>query len=187
MVLKQKQALSKYYSGLSSEEDERPEPNDQLARELDNLDIVSPVDLGWEPVLGIVARTLVFVTQDMGIPHRLLAQSLAEYKRKRGRDGDIFWASWRFLPFVLEQSLRKESSSGNIAVLEDMRRLLLRKGLTMFRGVEPVNKHITVPEFYRVSPRRYLWLDMPESMGLDYAFEVIENDSRQGESNQGSV
>ena len=34
---------TKYYSSFSSEEDERPEPNDQLARELDNLDAVSPL------------------------------------------------------------------------------------------------------------------------------------------------
>ncbi len=73
---------AKYYSGLSSEEDECPEPNDQLARELDNLDAVSPLALGWKPELRIISRGLLFVTQDMGIPRSLLAQSLDEYKRK---------------------------------------------------------------------------------------------------------
>lgn len=167
---------AKYYSGLSSEEDEGLEPNDQLARELDNLDIVSPLDLGWKPELDIVSRTLLFVTQDMGMPYGLLAQSLAEYKRKRNRDGDIFWASWRFLPFILEQNLEKESSPENIAVLEDMLGLLLRKGLIMFRGVEPITEYFTLPEFYQVSPRGYSWPDMPESMGVDYKFEVIKDD-----------
>jgi len=167
---------AKYYSDLSSEEDERLEPNDQLARELDNLDGASPLDLGWKPELHIVSRTLLFLTRDMGIPRSLLAQSLAEYKRKRNRDGDIFWASWRFLPFILEQNLEKESSPGNIAVLEDMLRLLFRKELTMFRGVEPVTEYFALPEFYQAPPRRYSWPDMPESIGVDYKFEVIKDD-----------
>ncbi len=37
---------AKYNSGLSSEEDEGSNPNDQLARELDNLDVVSPYSFG---------------------------------------------------------------------------------------------------------------------------------------------
>jgi len=167
---------AKYYSGLSSEEDERLEPNDQLARELDNLDIVSPLDLGWKPELDIVSRTLLFVTQDMGMPYGLLAQSLAEYKRKRNRDGDIFWASWRFLPAILEQNLEKGNSPENIAVLENMLGLLLRKELIMFHGVEPITEYFTLPEFYQISPRGYSWPDMPESMGVDYKFEVIKDD-----------
>jgi len=167
---------AKYYSGLSSEEDERPEPNDQLARELDNLDAVSPLDLGWKPELDIVSRTLLFVTQDMGIPRSLLTQSLAEYKRKRNRDGDIFWASWRVLPSILEQNLEKESSPSNIAVMEDMLKLLFRKGITMFRGVEPITKYFTLPEFYQVSPRHYSWPNIPETVRVDYKFEVIRHD-----------
>ena len=167
---------AKYYSGLSSEEDERLEPNDQLARELDNLDIVSPLNLGWKPELDIVSRTLLFVTQDVGIPRSLLAQSLGEYKRKRNREGDIFWASWRVLPFILEQDLEKENSPGNIAVMEDMLKLLFRNGLTMFRGVEPVAEYFTLPEFYQVPSRHYPWPDIPESIRVDYKFEVIRDD-----------
>lgn len=167
---------AKYYSGLSSEEDERPEPNDQLARELDNLDAVSCAALGWKSQLDIASRMLLFVTRDMGIPHDLLAQSLAEYKRKRNRDGDIFWTSWRFLPPILEQSLEKENIPGNIAVLRDMLGLLLRKGLIMFHGVEPVARHFFLPEFYHLAAREYLWPDIPESPGVDYVFEVIRND-----------
>lgn len=167
---------AKYYSGLSSEENERPEPNDQLARELDNLDAVSPVHLGWKPRLDIASRTLLFVTQHMGIPHELLAKSLAEYRRKRNKDGDIFWTSWRFLPSILEQSLEKENIPENIAVLEDMLSLLLRKELIMFRGVEPVTEYFALPGFYHITARKYLWPDMPESLGIDYTFEVKRND-----------
>ena len=167
---------AKYYSGLSSEEDERPEPNDQLARELDNLDTVSCVTLGWKPRVDITSRTLLFVTQHMGIPGDLLAQSLAEYRRKRDKEGDMFWTSWRFLPSILEHSLEKESIPENIAVLEDMLRLLLRKELTTFRGVEGITKYFALPEFYHIPARKYLWPAIPKSLGADYIFEVIRNE-----------
>ena len=164
---------AKYYSGLSSEEGERLAPNDQLARELDNLDSVSSIDVGWKPELDIASRTLLFVTQHMGIPHNLLAQSLAEYRRKRNKDGDIFWTSWRFLPYILERSLKNERVPENVAVLEDMLRLLMRKGLTMFLGVEPVNEYFIIPEFYHIIARNYTWPKIPESPGINYTFEVM--------------
>ncbi len=164
---------AKYYSGLSSEEDERIEPNDQLARELDNLDVVSCGDLGRRPNLDIASRTLLFVTQDMGIPRTLLMQSLAEYTRKRHKGGDIYWASWRFLPTILEQSLEAETVQENIAVMEDMLKVLLRKGLVMFAGVAPVTEHFALPEFYHLSPTRYSWPYVPESLDVDYTFEVV--------------
>lgn len=163
---------AKYYSGLSSEEGDRAEPNDQLARELDNLDAVSCATLGWGTHLEIASRVLLFVTQDMGIPRDLLVQSLAEYTRKRKRDADIFWASWRFLPSILEQSLKKESVPENRAVLADMLTLLLRKELIMFGGVEPITEYFALPEFYHFTPTKYSWPVIPASLDIDYAFEV---------------
>jgi hypothetical protein len=163
---------AKYYSGLSSEEDERIEPNDQLARELDNLDVVSCATLGWKPHLDIASRVILFVTQDMGIPRDLLARSLDEYTRKRHRDGDIFWASWRFLPSILERSLEEASVPENKAILEDMLALLLRKELVMFGGVEPVTEFFALPEFYHFTPSKFSWPDIPESLDIDYLFEV---------------
>jgi hypothetical protein len=165
---------AKYRSGLSSQEDENESPNDQLARELDNLDTVSPMNLHWSPDLTILSRSLLFITQDMGMPRNLLAESLAEYTRKRNRDGDIFWTSWRFLPTILEQSLERQSSSENIAVLEDMLNVLLRKGLIMFYGVEPVCEFFIIPQFYQITERGYLWPDIPRPMDIDYNFEVME-------------
>jgi len=165
---------SKYYSGLSSEEDDRPVPNDQLARELDNLDAVSPVQLGWPPHLQVSSRRIVFVTQDMGMPRHLLAQSLSEYRRKRGREGDIFWASWRYLPGILERSRQEECQPEQGAVLEDMLKLLLRKGLVMFRGVESVEADFEVPEFYHSTPTRYAWPNITESWIILYEFEGVK-------------
>jgi len=166
---------AKYYSGLSSEEDERPEPSDQLARELDNLDAVSCVALGWKPELDIASRMLLFVTQHMGMPHDLLTQSVAEYRRKRNKDGDIFWTSWRFLPSILEKNLETTFDVGHRAVLEDMLKLLLRKELTMFYGVEPVTQQFKLSgfEFYQLSPRNYRWPDIPKTLRLLYEYKSV--------------
>lgn len=165
---------AKYRSGLSSEEDEGESANDQLARELDNLDRISSGNLHWSPSPIIASRSLLFVTQDMGMPRNLLAQSLAEYNRKRQRDGDIFWTSWRCLPAILEQSLAEQNSTENIAVLEDMLNLLLRKELIMFHGVEPIFECYTIPHFYQITEKRYSWPHIPEATDIDYRFEVMK-------------
>lgn len=166
---------AKYYSGLSSDEDERPEPNDQLARELDNLNAVSCTLPGWASQLDIASRTLLFVTQDMGMPRDLITQSLAEYKRKRNRNGDIFWTSWRFLPSMLELAIEKEKVTEHIAVLEDMHNLVLRKGFVMFHGIEPVTEYFTVPDFYHIIESKYSWPNIPESLVINYTYEVMQN------------
>ena len=167
---------AKYYSGLSSDEDERPEPNDQLARELDNLHGVSCASLGWASQLNIASRTLLFITQDMGMPPALLAQSLDEYKRKRKRDSDIFWTSWRFLPSILERAIEKERVTEHIAVLGDMLSLVLRKGLIMFQGIEPLTEDFAVPDFYHITQSKYAWPDIPESLEINYIYEVLKNE-----------
>jgi len=165
---------AKYYSeGLSSEEDESAKPNDQLARELDNLDAVSCAALGWKTHLDVVSRVLLFVTKDMGIPRDLLAQSLDGYTRKRHREGDIYWVSWRFLPSILEQNLAIESNAEHMTVMKDMLTLLLRKGLTMFRGVEPISEYFDLPAFYRSTPSKYSWPDVPEHLAIDYTYEEV--------------
>ena len=163
---------AKYHSGLSSDEDERPEPSNQLARELDNLDTISCVALGWSPWLNIASRTLLFVTQDMGMPHEPLAQSLSEYNHKRNKDGDIFWTSWRFLPSTLEKMLESEIAPTHRAVLEDMHKLLLRKELVMFRGVERITNEFNLSsfEFYQESLRNYDWSDVNRAFKISYEY-----------------
>jgi len=163
---------AKYCSGLSSEENESDAPNDQLARELDNLDVVSCATLGWRTHSEIASRMLLFITQDMGIPCDLLARSLAEYARKRGKKGDIYWSSWRFLPSILARRLEEEITQESRAVLDDMLMLLLRKGLIMFGGVDPVAEFFTLPEFYHPTPTRYSWPDVRDVPCTDYVYEV---------------
>ena len=168
---------AKYYSDLSSEEDERAEPNDQLARELDNLDAVSCATFGWNPQLHIVSRRLLFITQHMGMPRRLVARSLAEYQLKRNKQGDIYWTSWRFLLPILENNLKQENSPQNIAVMEDMLELLLRKGLSVFRGIDPITMRFEIPQFYVMPRRAYTWPMIPAQIRVTFKYEVRENGS----------
>jgi len=163
---------AKYRSGLSSEEDEGSAPNDQLARELDNLDRITPLALHWPATLTIVSRTLFFITQDMGKPYTLMGQSLGEYQRKRNKTDDIYWTSWRFLQPILEIGIAQTDSTENKAVIEDMLNLMLRKGLTVFRGVEPVSSSFQLPQFYQVSPRLYSWPRISDIPGIGYKYEV---------------
>ena len=57
-----------------------------------------------------------------------------------------------------------------------MLKLLLRKGLIMFHGMEPVTEYFALPEFYRIAERAYSWPYIPESLDMDYIFEVIKDE-----------
>ena len=164
---------AKYRSGISSEEDEGADPGNQLARELDTLMGVTAASLGWPGDLSVESRTLVFVTPDMLMPRADMADAILEYERKRNTEADIFWTSWRFLPAILEKGLTDESDPGRVAVLEDMLALLLRKELTMFGGVEPIERRFSLSdfEFYRSSLRDYRWPAIPEPAVSVRAFE----------------
>lgn len=163
---------AKYYSGLSSEEDDREEPNGQLARELDNLNTISATQLPWSTELQITHRSLVFITQDMKIPENLLSQSVDEYQSKRGSYGDIFWTSWRFLSAILKTRLGVETNTEHRAVLEDMLLLLQRKWLTMFYGVEPVTCELNTADFdfYHITARKFLWPDLATFKPIEYTY-----------------
>jgi hypothetical protein len=149
---------AKYNSGLSSEEDECPAPNDQLARELDNLCELTCAALGWETNHGFGSRILLFVTQDVAMPRDLMERSLNEYRRKRDRESELYWTSWRLLPAILQRSMEQRPGPAQMAVLKDMHALLLRKGLVMFTGVDPLEDGFVVPDFYATLLRKvYAW------------------------------
>ncbi len=158
---------AKYRSGISSDEDEETDPGNQLARELDTLMGVTAASFGWRRELHVESRKLVFVTADMLMPRADIADAIGEYERKRSTEADIFWTSWRFLPAILEKGLTDETDPRRVAVLEDMLALLLRKGLTMFRGVEPVQERLDLSkfEFYRSGSRQYRWPAIPRPTG----------------------
>jgi len=56
--------------------------------------------------------------------------------------------------------------------MADMLALLLRKGLIVFGGVEPITGYFALPEFYHFTPTKYSWPVIPESLDIDYVFEV---------------
>jgi hypothetical protein len=171
---------AKYHSDISSEEDERVEPNDQLARELDNFNNTSPAAFKWRSGLVVVSRNLLYVTQDMSMPRDAIAKSLDEFTRKRKIEGDIFWTSWRFLPIILEKGSKNESDDGHRAVMEDMLSLLLRKGLMMFRGIEPCAERLKLAdyEFYRHRLISYHWPDICKVSEIpwDYKYQGVTHD-----------
>ena len=171
---------AKYHSDISSQEDESIEPNDQLARELDNLNKTSPTTFRWGSGLVVVSCNLMYVTQDMSMPRDAIARSLDEFTRKRKIEGDIFWTSWRFLPLILEKSLTNESDPQHRAVIEDMLSLLLRKGLTMFGGVEPCTECFRLAnfDFYRHRPTSYHWpaICKVSEIHWDYKYKGVTPD-----------
>lgn len=118
---------AKYRSGKSSEATEGDggdgdlvgcRPNDQLAREWDNL-------RGAAVRAGVERFAVVYLTADFGCPVCEIEESEAEYRRKRGAEAEIYWLSWRTLAEVIE-------GSGN-GILRDLGEYLLALELVRFR------------------------------------------------------
>jgi hypothetical protein len=152
---------AKYLSEKSSYENESEHPNDQLARELDSLEVLEPSDLGWNTTKEVVGRSLLYLTQDASIPSTALQESLREYRWKRNRLGTIYWTSWRYLGVILEEQSRGLDEY-QATVLNDIRLLLEKKRLTMFHGMAPLTTSFDKRDytFYSVSPTCYDWPDI---------------------------
>lgn len=113
---------AKYRSGKSSEEsldDDRP--NDQLAREWDNLVRVALREHA-EPLL-------IYLTADVGLPEHEIAASKGEFERKRRFDSPFTcaWLSWRDLPVAI--------SSCSALIADNLRMLADRLDLHYFQGI----------------------------------------------------
>jgi hypothetical protein len=151
---------AKYLSGKSSYEDEGERPNDQLARELDNLEVLEPADLGWDTTKEVVGRSLLYLTPDASIPSTALRESLMEYTRKRDRTGVIYWTSWRYIGAIVEEQ-RQSLDDYQAIVLNDIRQLLEKKELVIFGGMTPlvISFDEQTYTFYSISPTCYDWPD----------------------------
>jgi hypothetical protein len=112
---------AKFRSPKSSEADPESEcPNDQLARECDNL--VRRVRPNQTPVL-------IYLTTDVDVPVGEIEDSIKEYVDDYGKSPPaMLWLSWRHMWVVT-------SASGN-PVLRDLRAMLERLYLYVFHGVE---------------------------------------------------
>ena len=114
---------AKYLSGKSSEADESYEkPNDQLAKEWDNL-IVRAEASNRSPVL-------IYLTAHHVHPYQDINDSISEFLEKRPESArpDIYWLSWRHLYKVCK-------NTGN-PILKDLTLLLDRYNLKFFDGIK---------------------------------------------------
>jgi hypothetical protein len=115
---------AKYRSGKSSfASGEAGPPNDQLAREFDNLRVAAQAD-------RIDRCGVIYLTADVACPRAEIEESAREYLAKRGAMPMLFWLSWRTLPDVLNTDAARGYS-----MLRDLRKLFLRMRLTMFRSL----------------------------------------------------
>ena len=46
----------------------------------------------------------------------------------------------------------------------------------MFHGVEPIKECFILTEFYHITEDKYYWPDIPESLGISYTYEVMQNE-----------
>jgi len=117
---------AKYLSGKSSEADdgadENTKPNDQLAREWDNLKLVAESE-GREPIL-------LYLTAGLSYPSEDINASQEELKTNGKTPGNVCWLTWRYL-----YSVTKKSEN---AMLQDLCDLMDKMQLTFFHGFSPL-------------------------------------------------
>lgn len=147
---------AKYLSGKSSEEcpdDDRP--NDQLAREWDNLVRVARRE-HVEPLL-------IYLTTDVGLPEREIAASESEYERKRGLDTAFTcaWLSWRDLPVAL-------GDCGGL-IARHLRMLASRLELHYFRGISRIRPLDGGTYRFRPGLQRFDWSIEP-ALAIQWGF-----------------
>jgi hypothetical protein len=120
---------AKYLSGKSSEADESAIPNDQLAREWDNLQLIAAGE-GREPIL-------LYLTAGLSFPSEDISASQKELETKRETQGIMCWLSWRHLYTITKNS--------NCEMQKDLSRLMEKMQLTFFHGfsllteITPIN------------------------------------------------
>jgi hypothetical protein len=137
---------AKLNAGKSSDSDDGLQPNDQLAREWDNLRIRA-VSSGSRPLL-------IYLTSHFSMPRAEIEASILEFERKRGTKAEIAWLSWRAIHHTLAASCTDPIQS-------DLHDLLERMGLTQFHGVARV-----IPQqiFWRFEARNAVWSVKPFSL-----------------------
>lgn len=144
---------AKYLSGKSSEATDEEEPNDQLAREWDNLSILSKKD----------NQILLYITADMSYPQIEIEQSKKEYIEKRiGQPSlNIVWLSWREVTKIFSKSQEM--------ILIDLVKVLKKQGLKFYDG-------ITKCDFSEIH-----WHFIPEPMHLSWSTTNYPIEWRFGE------
>lgn len=120
---------AKYHSEKSSFADASPEPNDQLAREMDNLRRMAKRQ-------GIRDYALVYVTAHTLMPKPDIEEAISELAEKTG-DGAadrFYWTSWRRLRAVLAEACTL-CEGFEAAMLADLHTIICQLGLSFFDGI----------------------------------------------------
>ena len=113
---------AKYLSGKSSEADETAsKPQDQLAREWDNL--VCRAGDTFRPIL-------IYLTADLRFPASDINDAISEYTQKRGTSPTICWLSWRHLASVVCDS--------DSQIARALCQMLRRLDLIFYSGTHPI-------------------------------------------------
>lgn len=130
---------AKLYSGKSSGAAEDTRPNDQLAREWDNL----AAQCRDKPIRPL----LIYLTTHYAFPVHDIHESIQEFKAKRGSEPFIAWLSWRELKPLVDRHAESP-------MLLDLSALLERMRLTYFGGVAPM---APVRIDWRFNSNRFDW------------------------------
>ena len=145
---------AKYLSGKSSEADESYEkPNDQLAKEWDNL-IVRAEASNRSPVL-------IYLTAHYVHPYQDINDAISEFLKKRPESAgpDIYWLSWRHLYKVCK-------NTGN-PILKDLTLLLDRYNLKFFDGIKL--EDVCIPWSFKID---FEWQKYTGIQTINWRFET---------------
>jgi len=112
---------SKYLYGKSSKAGGDKLPEDQLAKEWDNL-VLKAQREKCDPFL-------IYVTAHTMFPKGEIESSIREYETKKNRKMSAAWISWRKLTRILAQS--------HNAMVQDLVKVLRKLGLIYFEGFLP--------------------------------------------------
>lgn len=148
---------AKYLSGKSSEADEMNEhPNDQLAREWDNLvRIANRKDA--EPYL-------VYLTAGIGFPRVEIEESIRDYRQRCSGEQvppRMLASSWRQISEIFKQS--------DHPILKDLCKLMDRFGLTYFVGF--TNRFPTSEIGWSFQQTLFRWDSFSVPSELNWRFE----------------
>lgn len=155
---------AKYLSEKSSLATEDGLPNDQLAREMDNLRKIARKE-------RISDFAVIYITAHTVMPIWDIEESVSELASKTG-DGSadrFYWTTWRRLATILIEVL-KSCGEPALAMLRDLHSILCQLGLVFFENVQyqPWTLGTTPWEFKRVKPS-FIWQEIES---IHYRFQV---------------
>ncbi|MBT9132500.1 MAG: hypothetical protein DDT32_01225 [Syntrophomonadaceae bacterium] len=167
---------AKYRSGKSSFRSDSLQPNDQLARQMDNLRRTARRK-------GIDDYALVYVTADTLMPKSDIQEAISELADKTREDAasQFYWTSWRRLPSLLAE-VYTSCEDSMATMLTDLHTIICRLGLIFFEGVtsrgwtlartpwmfEHPRVHIAF-EWEPITPIHYIFAEAPVRFSWELA------------------